>query len=142
MRNLICRVLGRGAHRELIHIRFTDHDNTLLVEFCHDSRIVWRHKVFKDFRTAGRPYTFGTYYIFNRDRDTRERWHLVAILKSRVGMTRLLQGDVLRQRQVAFNMRFHFSNTRIDRFNQRYSGDFPIFEFLVQGMCRQFVKHF
>ena len=62
-------MLGRGAHRELIHVRLTDNGHSGLVQTLHNGCVVGRQPAFKDLRRAGRRQASGHHIVLHGDRN-------------------------------------------------------------------------
>ena len=62
-------VLGRGAHREFVHVGLADEDRAVGAQALDHGRVERRHEVFEDFRRAGRAHAFGRVDILDTERN-------------------------------------------------------------------------
>ena len=69
MRGAVAGVLGRGAHRELVHVGLADEDGAGLAQPPGDGRLVGRVPALEDLRPAGGGRPDGGEQVLHRDRD-------------------------------------------------------------------------
>ncbi len=67
------RVLGRSAHRELVHVRFADQDGARMPQTRDHGGVVRRRKLLQHPRRTGRWFTDGTQVVLDRHGKTSQR---------------------------------------------------------------------
>ena len=72
-RRAVRRVLGRGAHRELVGVRLADHAQAARTAVRDHGRVVDRDVALEDLRAGSRRDPAGADDVLDRDRDARAR---------------------------------------------------------------------
>jgi len=99
------RVLGRRAHGELVGIGLAEQHSAGLLEPRHNGGVVGRHKALEHTRAAGGGDAGSAEHILD-GQGNAEEWRqgavtrLPGLTQTRVGLLRLLAGQLWRQGQV------------------------------------------
>src|SRR5699024_4693492 len=72
------RVLGGGAHRELVEVRLAENRDAGRAQACGHRRVVGRNVALEHLRGAGGGRVGGGEHVLERDRDTGQRAELLA----------------------------------------------------------------
>ncbi len=91
VRRSVCRVLGGGAHRELVHVGLAQDRQARLAEARDDRGVVRRYPAFEDPRAARRRQALGGHHVLDRDRHAVEWRPRLPACPARVGGCGLLE---------------------------------------------------
>ena len=104
------RVLGAGAHGELVGVGLAEDDRAGRTQFLHHGRVVRRYVAFQDLRSGGQGHAFDGDHVLDRQRDPGQQGQVgqgVFLPRGgdgRVRLRGLLQGQLRRQRQVGLDV--------------------------------------
>src|SRR5579875_471749 len=67
-----CGILRRRPHREFVHVRLAENDDSGVPDFLHHRRVVWRDPPFENLRAAGGRHAARREHILERKGDAGE----------------------------------------------------------------------
>ena len=95
------RVLRRGAHRELVHVRLAEDRHACGAQLADEGRVVRRHPALEDLAAARRRHTPGRHDVLDRDRDAGHDVQLLAGGAARVDVAGRGEGPLAVEVEVA-----------------------------------------
>src|SRR5215472_7604239 len=101
----ISAVLIRRPHRELVAVGLPDDDPARRLDTLHCRRVVGRHIILEDLRSAGGLDPLGHDHIFDRDRRSRQQSRILALCDPLVHLLSSSQRPLRTKPQISVRLR-------------------------------------
>ena len=135
---MIRRMFRRAAHGKFVHVRFADDYGVLLVKFCHNRRIVRRHKVFQNFAARRGLKAFSANIVLYGDGNSRKIRQFLALGDFCVDEGCVFAGFAAHKRDECAQRILVFVNRRKKSIRQFLGGNFFFDKHIMQNVRRLF----